>query len=233
MSNNKDLYKYYCITEGKYITEKVKPEDAAPIVCKNNASHTISMTTLTIIYKTPTPKTKENLNATEPPDESNDETEGYSIGSKWSDVLNKLTYSAIVVTTGSAEWIQINSNLYGTGVFQSSSEGTSATTSDSYKQKLRLTTNSLILGTYKITWYYEWQNADKKGEYKGRVRINDTATISEHLEEHSGDDHWASMSGFYYAYSMSGIQNIDIDYANGNKKDSSIRRARIEIVRSN
>jgi hypothetical protein len=50
---SKDIYSYYCISEGKFIKENVNIDEPLPTVCKNNNAHTINSSTMTISYKAP------------------------------------------------------------------------------------------------------------------------------------------------------------------------------------
>ncbi len=111
----------------------------------------------------------------------------------------------------------------------------STTTSTSFQQKLRMTTSSLTSAyKYRIGWYYESQHRNRTTDFRGRVQINDTTTITEHRIESkdAGTDQWESVSGFYYLTGQSGIINIDLDYCSTNNANTSgIRRARLEIWR--
>jgi hypothetical protein len=51
---------------------------------------------------------KHNLTAVVAPDQDNDNTEGYEIGSVWVDTVGKDIYMAVSVGTGTAEWKKIN-----------------------------------------------------------------------------------------------------------------------------
>lgn len=116
---------------------------------------------------------------------------------------------------------------------QDSSDGMSNTTSTSYQQKLRITTSNLTSGTYRIGWMYEWSFNSTSRSFEARVRLG-TTTIMEHAEEpqDTATSQWREVGGFYYATSLSGINNIDIDYASSsNSATSRIRRARLEIWR--
>lgn len=113
-----------------------------------------------------------------------------------------------------------------------SSDGTSSTTSGSYQQKLRLTTPSLPSGDYEIAWYYEVYTSDL--DMNHRVQLNDSTTLAEgeHTSADEGDKHyWEPQSGFYIAESISGVQNIDIDYNDDGGGTAQIRRARLKIMK--
>ena len=53
---------------------------------------------------------KDNLNASAAPTTSDDETEGYSIGSRWLDTANNKVYVALDVTTNNAIWANLTAS---------------------------------------------------------------------------------------------------------------------------
>ena len=113
---------------------------------------------------------------------------------------------------------------------QVSSEGESTTTSGSWQQKLRLTTSNLDSGTYRIGWYCEFTTDDGSEECEVQVELNDTTQLAYVLEEPNPVTAWEILAGFKYE-SLSGVNTIDIDFANPSAGTSSIRRARLEIWR--
>jgi hypothetical protein len=147
------------------------------------------------------------------------------------------TSGQVLTATSStvAEWQDASGGgVYGSQIQYGSSESYSSTTSTSWQQKLRLTTSSLPSGVYKIEWYYEWGYSSTSRDFIGRVQINDSTTIMEHREEpqDSGSDQYRPGNGFYYAPSLSGVTNIDLDYCTSSSGYTSrIRRARLSIFR--
>ena len=61
------------------------------------------------------------------------------------------------------------------------------------------------------------------------VQINDTTTIMTQLEESKDSDAWHTEAGFYVAQGISGVQEIDLDYARSYNCTAYIRRVRLEI----
>lgn len=49
----KDFYKYYCITESKYIIEAIAAGSSVPTECINDSAHTIDSSTISLIYRVP------------------------------------------------------------------------------------------------------------------------------------------------------------------------------------
>lgn len=97
------------------------------------------------------------------------------------------------------------------------SESVSSTSSTGYKQKLRLTTTSLVQGTYRIGWSYQYMTTsnNKNGEF--RVQLDDDDDLHEISPEVRRLD-WFSASGFK-TVDLSGVHNIDMDFrkvASGN-----------------
>ena len=125
MANRMDIYKYWCVTQGKFITEKVNVGDPIPTVCKNGAGHTVDWNTLTMEYQAPRKadlgldhvlNIKDNLSATNSPTVDNDSSQGYSNGSRWvNTVLNQL-WTCIDATPSSAIWERTNITVSGTNV---------------------------------------------------------------------------------------------------------------------
>lgn len=110
------------------------------------------------------------------------------------------------------------------------SAGESSTTSETWQQKLRVTTAALPLGDYLIEWYCEIKhsNATQSEFIEVRVDINDTAE--------QGFSAWAfpawdDFSGMAFAEGVSGVQNIDLDYRRQGGGTAYLRRARILLRR--
>lgn len=125
-------------------------------------------------------------------------------------------------------------DVYGSYVAQASSDALSTTTSTTYQQKLRLTTATLIAGTYRIGWMYDWQITSTNSSFNGRVQLNDTTTLMDHLEETqdaaTGQRH--QVSGFAYVTLTAATHTIDIVYRTSNSAATArIQNARLEIWR--
>ncbi len=108
------------------------------------------------------------------------------------------------------------------------SEGESSTTSATYQQKLRLTTTSLVSGTYMIQ--YSWEMDGDNNHGFTRAQLNDATDLSEDRYDSSLID-YIMISGFAIE-SLSGVNTIDIDFrANSGGDTMLIRRARIALWR--
>jgi len=122
--------------------------------------------------------------------------------------------------------------FFGTEYQTAESAAVSSTSNTSFQQKLRLTTSSLVGGTYRIGWYYNWNHDDSKSDFVCRVQIDDTIDIHLHRQEphDKTSTQLFATSGFYHAVLSSGSHNIDIDYRVTNHT-ASISQVRIEFWR--
>lgn len=115
-----------------------------------------------------------------------------------------------------------------------SSDSESSTTSATYQQKLRLTTPSLLAGTYRIGWYAEVMQSSTTDDVFCRVQIDDATDAMEINIEIKDNTNYVPISGFYYAtFGSAAVHDIDMDYRaeSSPTTTSYIRRARLEIER--
>lgn len=165
------------------------------------------------------------------PTESDDEYVGYIKGSKW---LNTNTNEEFVCIDPSypAQWEKIVKS-FGTYFYKAEDETLSFTNSTNYIQKLRLTTEDLPLGTYKVSWYCE-QSVEQNNIRVGlRIQVNDTRTPVELFYEHKNINQFKEKCGFFYIENVSGQHNIDLDYKSdiGNRNGIEIKNVRLELMR--
>lgn len=113
-------------------------------------------------------------------------------------------------------------------------ESTSNTTTNSltYVQKLRLTTDNIPSGVYRIGFYYKWSLDDKDKQFSSRIQIDDVYNIHETTETVNRDNQEVTTSGMAHVSLSLGVHTIDLDF----KVDSigvnaSIKDSRIEIWR--
>ena len=114
---------------------------------------------------------------------------------------------------------------------QVSSESESSTTSSIFQQKLRMNTNSLVNGTYKITWYCEIRSSSKVIT-DVQVELNDTTILGQLKIEPDRNSHSIPFSGFSFQ-TLSGVNTIDIDWRMPGNGTSYIKRARLSLKRIN
>ena len=110
----------------------------------------------------------------------------------------------------------------------------STTTSTTYQQKLRLTTESLSSGTYKIAWTYDWGMTSTNYSFQARVRVDSSTELTSHLEEPKDGTvgQRRQVSSFATILLTSGVHTIDIDYCTSNSAGTArIQNAKLEIWR--
>lgn len=171
---------------------------------------------------------KVNLVATTAPTNTNDSSQGYSVGSRWFDITNDKEYVCVDSTVSAAIWLL---TTFGSRVQTAVSEALSSTTSTTLQSKLVLTTSSLPLGIYRIGWYFEIGNTTQYVNCEYRVRLGATTIAFGRSPDLTGAADLTSESGFYYTpTAISGVQTIDIFYR-ALANTAQIRRARLEIFR--
>lgn len=108
-------------------------------------------------------------------------------------------------------------------------------TSAIWTEKVTLPATIQQAGKYRIGWSYEWQYDNINRSFQGRVQIDDTTHVMEHMEEPKDGaiTEWLPSSGFGYAILGAGPVVIDLDYGVTNIADTAgIRRARLEVWRT-
>jgi len=129
------------------------------------------------------------------------------------------------------------STVFGTEYDYAESEGESSTTSDTYQQKLRLTTSTVPAGTYRIGWAFAHSSSTDKLDCGFKIELDDTTVLSEptpNMKGKSADGSYYGMSGFKHTSLTNASHTIDIDYiANLDAQAGTtyIKQARIEIWR--
>jgi hypothetical protein len=130
----------------------------------------------------------------------------------------------------------IEKGLTAGGVFGNSwqygaNEGVSSTTSNSYQQKLRLTTPSISAGDYLIWWHALITTTLANKNFQARVQVDDTTTLSEVQYRNAIADHDYIFTGFQRVTLTAASHDIDIDWSSSVSSETSIERARLAIWR--
>jgi len=123
---------------------------------------------------------------------------------------------------------------FGKNFKEDSSLAHSTTTSTTFQQKLRLITDTLPIGKYRIGWSYSWNYSLASNDFLGRIQVNDTDTVMEHQQEPKDQysDQIRYCSGFlYYDNESEQSLNIDLDFASNSGGTATIFNARLEIWR--
>lgn len=169
------------------------------------------------------------LNGGVAPVSTNDEVQGYSIGSLWRNTgdSNKL-YICQDPTQNSAVWTPIVNYTRN----YAESTAVSSTTGQGFKNKVSLsfTANS---ATYLLSWYAEIFSSDSTARVNLRIQQDQTTTLAEtdSNPDTSSSTGYGSVSGFTEVTLSAGTVTFDMDYASTKGgKSVSIRRARLRAI---
>jgi len=138
------------------------------------------------------------------------------------------------VDSTSKNFKYLNFPVFGQNFQETSSLTISSTTSSSFQQKLRMTTETLPIGKYRLGWSYSWQYGLVSNDFKARIQFNDDKVMMEHQEEpkdqYSNQERYCT--GFLY-FSVASEQsiNIDLDYCSNSGAQADIFNAKLEIWR--
>ena len=129
--------------------------------------------------------------------------------------------------------ITLSSPVFGSGYFYAESDAESNTSSAyTYVTKVTLNPTSLLAGTYRIGWYYEWRRNTASNDFMATVVIDSSTTLMEHRQENQDVNSWNNVYGFYTGSLSSGNHTITLGYCGDSTGSTSyIRRARLEIWR--
>lgn len=132
-------------------------------------------------------------------------------------------------------------SLYGRDYTYAESLGITSTTSETFLQKLRLTTPNIAAGTYRVGWSYTWNHDRIFSDFEAQVELDDTTQIWLHTEEPAdsfssylgtGTNQKLTSSGFRILNLTSGVHTFDLDFRTNDNSDlSSIWNATIEFYR--
>lgn len=121
---------------------------------------------------------------------------------------------------------------FGTEFNYVSSSSVSSSNSIAYVQKIRLTTDNIPQGTYRIGFYYIWSLDSTNRNFSIRVQIDDSLVIHEVTNSISQIDQDSSHSGFVIIPLSSGVHTIDLDFKVANNNTvATISNTRIEMWR--
>jgi len=126
--------------------------------------------------------------------------------------------------------IVAGASYFGKNYKSAESEGEDTTTSQAYVQKLRLTTDDLPSGTYRIGWSFEGQGESLVDSFQARVQLNNTTDLMNLSRESKDASDYIQYSGFKHS-ALSGVNDIDLDYQSSGGDTMKIRKARLEIWR--
>jgi hypothetical protein len=127
------------------------------------------------------------------------------------------------------------SNIFGSQFYEASSDIQSQTTLATFQNKVSLSVNVTLPGTFRVGWTYSWSHGNSSGSFQGRVRVNNTTDIHNFVSRpiNTAVTQLYSVSGFaYIKLDNKQLNTITLDYCSGTAGNtSSIRQARLEIWR--
>jgi hypothetical protein len=112
-----------------------------------------------------------------------------------------------------------------------SSDGNSATSSNTYQQKLRLTTPSVEAGNYLISWHALIETGSANKNFRAQCQVDDATTLSEIEYRNAIADHQFNFAGFSVVALTAAAHDIDIDWSSLVGSSTTISRARLAIWR--
>ena len=122
--------------------------------------------------------------------------------------------------------------IFGTELNYVESTSTTSTNSLTYVQKIRLTTDNIPSGTYRIGFYYIWTIDNTNQDFTSRVQVDDSLDIHESTESIHRSNQDIATSGFSHVSLSLGVHTIDLDFkVDSGTTNASIKDARIEIWR--
>lgn len=128
--------------------------------------------------------------------------------------------------------VDVTAPVFGLNYDYTFNDSTTNTNSTTPLNKLTLTTSSLPAGNYRVGWYYEWRRNTASNDFRARVQIDNTTTVTEHSEESKDVNSWHIESGFVQHTFTAGSHTVDVDYwGESSGSTSYIRRVRIELWR--
>lgn len=108
----------------------------------------------------------------------------------------------------------------------------SYSTSITYVSKLTLTVSGVPSGTYRTSWYYEFNYPTSSFAMFTRVQMDDLTVLGEVAQRAMSASDWFAASGFGYISITGDYHHIDLDYRSDKVNTAAgIRRARLELRR--
>lgn len=212
----RDVYRYFCTTEGKFIKEKLPAGSAEPTVCVNDGGHTVDFGTLSVkkaltyasVGIPDTAIIKNSPDKTAAPTVNDDDTAGYEIGSYWIDTVSNKSYTCTDSSTGAAVWKDTTVEAI---TFTSlSATSKISTTSSSYVQVDGMTTTPAA-GTYMVTFSCTGNGDKKNKDYK--IGIFNNGSLITHTERILSSHHKDKVNLHTHAtITVTGSEAIDVRY---------------------
>ena len=134
-----------------------------------------------------------------------------------------------------------SSGVFGTSLHEVEEVLVSTKDLADYSEKIKLITDPLDAGKYRIGWSYSWNLDSLSHNFLARIVLNDTEILSEHVQEpkdstgnfsNTGTDQSHKASGFLFK-NLAGTNEIRLDWGRTGPGgiETSIWDARLELWR--
>jgi hypothetical protein len=108
---------------------------------------------------------------------------------------------------------------------------TSTTSTTVYLNKLTITTPSLPLGDYKVSWSFKWRTAAANRAHDVRIQRN-AANLIQFINFSPNVAEFPASSGFKFVDAISGVQTLTLDFkVSGSGTTAFMSEAMLEIKR--
>ena len=121
--------------------------------------------------------------------------------------------------------------VYGSERSFASADAESSTTSQTYVQRLQLSTGTVPAGTYRLSWSSEVAATAKSKSFSVRVQLDDTTDIAGLTTVSADDLGWQCFSGFTEVALGAGSHTLDLDYRMDVSGEVRIKQARLSCIR--
>lgn len=108
---------------------------------------------------------------------------------------------------------------------------TLSTTSTSYQQKIKLTTDYLFGGEFIVRWFYKWGANNTSDKIDVKIELDDSDILFNQIEDARNVNDVFNVSGFKKINLSRGIHTIDLDFRTSNiNNEVHIDDARFELT---
>jgi hypothetical protein len=124
-------------------------------------------------------------------------------------------------------------SIFGTEYVYAESLGQSQTNSETFQNKVTLTTGNLPSGTYRIGWAFNWALDASNENFEAEIDQVSQGQLWSMIQEpkDAGNDQQIPASAFI-ELSLSGVQNFELNYRTSDSNDTAfISDAKIEFWR--
>jgi hypothetical protein len=228
----KYTWRVRCTTEAAHVTEERWTDAGKPTVCPNDAGHSIVQSYTSIIAVD-----RDAPDARDPTVTDDDDLD-YTEDDKWTNSETGAGFILEDPTIGAAVWKKTSEGSYTPNFAERTS--ILQTTSTDWTQALRLTTDDLEAGIYRVGWMAVGRNSNIQGDWRVQVQVDDTINIIDpdnggyvgREAKDAGDNQRTPWSGFRYVTLASGVHTIDLDVSQDGNGTAYLYHAVLEIWRA-